>query len=413
MANGMAGLDTSGMSSFGKALKTLGETGVTEFINAFNNANSKVTSAASNMLTTFVNAANAKKGTLTTTFTALVQAVLTAINAKQRDFQTAGSTLMVKFIAGVKTQDSNARSTFTNIISGCLTAIKNKYSEFQSVGTQTMIKFIAGVRSQDTNARNTFTNIISGCLTAIKNKYSEFETAGQQCMVKFIAGVKSKESDLKTAFTSGLSGAVSGVRDYRDQFYSAGSYLVDGFASGISENTYKAEAKARAMAAAAARAAERELDEHSPSKVGYRIGDFFGVAFVNAIGDYEDKSYKAGSNMAEAAKLGLSKAVSKVKEFITDGINAEPTIRPVLDLSNVEAGAGRLNALFSRTQALSISAGMNRQNTTEVQNGANAPNAGNTFTFTQNNYSPKALSRVEIYRQTKNQFSAMERMVTT
>ena len=89
MANGMAGLDTSGMSSFGKALKTLGETGVTEFINAFNNANSKVTSAASNMLTTFVNAANAKKGTLTTTFTALVQAVLTAINAKQRDFQTA------------------------------------------------------------------------------------------------------------------------------------------------------------------------------------------------------------------------------------------------------------------------------------------------------------------------------------
>ena len=325
MANGMAGLDTSGMSSFGKALKTLGETGVTEFINAFNNANSKVTSAASNMLTTFVNAANAKKGTLTTTFTALVQAVLTAINAKQRDFQTAG----------------------------------------------------------------------------------------QQCMVKFIAGVKSKESDLKTAFTSGLSGAVSGVRDYRDQFYSAGSYLVDGFASGISENTYKAEAKARAMAAAAARAAERELDEHSPSKVGYRIGDFFGVAFVNAIGDYEDKSYKAGSNMAEAAKLGLSKAVSKVKEFITDGINAEPTIRPVLDLSNVEAGAGRLNALFSRTQALSISAGMNRQNTTEVQNGANAPNAGNTFTFTQNNYSPKALSRVEIYRQTKNQFSAMERMVTT
>lgn len=367
MANGMAGLDTSGMSSFGSALTKLGETGVTGFINAFNNAQSKVTAAASTMLTTFVNAANAKKATLTTTFTALVQAVLTAINAKQNEFQTSGSNSMIKFIAGVKTQDSSARSTFTNII--------------------------------------------SGCLTAVKNKYSEFETAGQQCMIKFIAGVKSKESDLKTAFTSGLSGAVSGVRDYHDQFYSAGSYLVDGFASGISENAYKAEAKARAMAAAAARAAEEELDEHSPSKVGYRIGDFFGIAFVNAIGDYEDKSYKAGSNMAEAAKLGLSKAVSKVKEFITDGINTEPTIRPVLDLSNVESGAGRLNALFSRTQALSISAGMNRQDTVEIQNGASAPNAGNTFTFTQNNYSPKALSRVEIYRQTKNQFSAMERMV--
>ena len=411
MANGMAGLDTSGMTSFGSALTKLGEAGITGFINAFNNANSKVTAAASNMLTTFVNAANAKKGTLTTTFTALVQAVLIAINAKQQDFQTAGSTLMVKFIAGVKTQDNSARSTFTNIISGCLTAIKNKYSEFQSVGTQTMVKFIAGVRAKDTDARNTFTNIISGCLTAIKNKYSEFQSAGEQCMVKFIAGVRSKDADTKNAFTSSLGGAISGVKDYYGQFYDAGSYLVDGFAKGISENTYKAEAKARAMAAAAARAAEKELDEHSPSKVGYRIGDFFGVAFVNAIGDYTEKAYKAGSGMAKAARTGLGNAISKVKDFIDSDIDTQPTIRPVLDLSNVEAGTSRLNAMFSRTQAMSISTGMNRQDTADVQNGENSPNEGSTFNFNQYNYSPKALSRVEIYRQTKNQFSAMERMV--
>ncbi len=411
MANGMAGLDTSGMTSFGSALTKLGEAGITGFINAFNNANSKVTAAASNMLTTFVNAANAKKGTLTTTFTALVQAVLIAINAKQRDFQTAGSTLMVKFIAGVKTQDNSARSTFTNIISGCLTAIKNKYSEFQSVGTQTMVKFIAGVRAKDADARNAFTNIISGCLTAIKNKYSEFQSAGEQCMVKFIAGVRSKDADAKNAFTSSLGGAITGVKDYYGQFYDAGSYLVDGFAKGISENTYKAEAKARAMAAAAARAAEKELDEHSPSKVGYRIGDFFGVAFVNAIGDYTEKAYKAGSGMAKAARTGLGNAISKVKDFIDSDIDTQPTIRPVLDLSNVEAGTSRLNAMFSRTQAMSISTGMNRQDTADVQNGENSPNEGSTFNFNQYNYSPKALSRVEIYRQTKNQFSAMERMV--
>ena len=36
----------------------------------------------------------------------------------------------------------------------------------------------------------------------------------------------------------------------------AGAYLVEGFADGISENTYRAEAKARAMARAAAEAAE-------------------------------------------------------------------------------------------------------------------------------------------------------------
>ena len=61
---------------------------------------------------------------------------------------------------------------------------------------------------------------------------------------------------------------------------------------------------------------------------------------------------------------------------------------------------------------MSINASMTRTPGESIQNGdPNATPTGASFNFTQNNYSPKALSRVEIYRQTKNQFSAMERMV--
>ena len=361
MANGMAEMDTSGMSGFSSALTSLGQAGIDGFINAFNNANSRVTAAATAMLNTFINAANTKKASLTTTFTTLVQAVITAINNKQSLFTVAGNTLMIKFIAGVRSQDTNTRSTFTNIVSGCLTVIRNKYSEFQSVG--------------------------------------------QRCMIKFIAGVRTKDSETKTAFTSSLGGAVSAIKDYYSKFYDAGSYLVDGFCKGISDNDYKAAARARAMAkaaaeAAAAEAAAKELDEHSPSKVGYRIGDYFGVAFVNAIGNYVDKSYEVGSGIANAAKNGLSNAISKVADFINDGIDAEPTIRPVLDLSNVEVGASRLNALLSRTQAMSINSRMSQPDEYDIQNEDGSSKNGSTFNFTQNNYSPKALSRVEIYRQT-------------
>lgn len=323
MAKGMAELDTSGMSGFSSSLTSLGQAGIDGFINAFNNANARVTAAATAMLNTFINAANAKKTSLTTTFTTLVQAVLTAINNKQPLFTIAGNTLMIKFIAGVRTKDS----------------------------------------------------------------------------------------DTKNAFTSSLGGAVSAIKDYYSKFYDAGSYLVDGFCKGISDNDYKAAARSKAMAKAAAEAAARELDEHSPSKVGYRIGDYFGVAFVNAIGSYKDKSYDAGSGIAEAAKTGLSNTISKIADFIADGIDAEPTIRPVLDLSNVEVGASRLNALLSRSQAMSISSRMSQPDEYDIQNEDGSAKNGSTFNFTQNNYSPKALSRVEIYRQTKNQFSAMERMV--
>ena len=413
MAKGMAELDTSGMSGFSTALIQLGNNGIDGFINAFTDASGRVTSAATSMLTTFINAANAQKGNLTSTFTTMMQAVLTTLTNYQTQFNTAGSTLMTKFISGIKSQDGNTKTAITNIIRGCITAINNKQTQFNTAGANLMIKLIAGVKSKDYETRNAFVNILSSCLTAIANKYPEFQNAGMQCMIKFIAGVKEKAEEVKTAFTGNLNASVTAIRDYHDQFKQAGTYLVEGFADGISENTYRAEAKARAMARAAAEAAEDELDEHSPSRVGYHIGDFFGLGFVNAIGTYAVKAYNASAEMADSAKTGLGNAIAKVKDMIDNGVDGQPTIRPILDLSDVEEKSHRLNTLFSRSQALTVSTGIAAARGRNLQNEDTNPNTGNSYNFTQNNYSPKALSRTEIYRQTKNQFSAMERMVET
>lgn len=413
MAKGMAELDTSGMSGFSTALTQLGNNGIDSFINAFTDASGRVTSAATSMLTTFINAANAQKSNMTSTFTTMMQAVLTTLTNYQTQFNTAGSTLMTKFITGIKSQDGNTKTAITNIVNGCVTAINNKQIQFNTAGANLMIKLIAGIKSKDYETRNAFVNILSSCLTAIANKYPEFQNAGMQCMIKFIAGIKEKAEEVKTAFTGNLNASVTAIRDYHDQFKQAGAYLVEGFADGISENTYRAEAKARAMARAAAEAAEDELDEHSPSRVGYHIGDFFGLGFVNAIGTYAVKAYNASADMAKSAKTGLGNAIAKVKDMIDNGVDTQPMIRPILDLSDIEEKSHRLNTLFSRSQALTVSTGIAASRGQNLQNEDTSPNAGNSYNFTQNNYSPKALSRTEIYRQTKNQFSAMERMVET
>lgn len=369
LANGITSVDTSGMSRFAQDFTNLGNSGIEGFINAFNNASSKVSAAATSMLTTFINAANAQKSAVVSTFTTMVNSVISSLTIQPYQFTTIGSTMMTNFITGIRGKDSLARNTFLTMINGCLTTLRNKFYEFNTVGQAVMTNLIAGIRSKDQTARDTFVQIVSRCLTAIRSKYTDF--------------------------------------------YNAGKYLVEGFADGITANTYLAEARARDMAAAAARAAERELDEHSPSKVGYRIGDFFGLAFVNAISDYADKSYKAGTNMAAAAKNGLSNAISKIREFVDGEMEVQPTIRPVLDLSEVRSGAGRLTAILSRSQAMKISSSMNRETTGEIQNGDGTPSVGNSYSFVQNNYSPKALSRIDIYRQTKNQFSALKGLVET
>jgi hypothetical protein len=134
------------------------------------------------------------------------------------------------------------------------------------------------------------------------------------------------------------------------------------------------------------------------------------MGYVNALIDYADKSYDAGANLGDSAKKGLRNAITKIVDMFNGDVDTQPTIRPVLDLTNVESGARRLNTMFARTQAMSIDVDSYR-NSSEGQNGVAGGRFGNTYQFTQNNYSPKALSRIDIYRQTKNQFSAMERMV--
>ena len=369
LANGIKSVDTSGMSTFAQNLTNLGNAGIDGFINAFTNANSRVSTAANTMVTTFINAAKAQQGNLTSTFTTMINGIVTTFTSKYNQFTIMGQTMMTNFISGIRTGDASARSAFVTIVSGCLTAIRNKFYEFNTVGQTMMTNLIAGIRTKNQLAKDAFVQIINSCLTAIRNKYTDF--------------------------------------------YNAGKYLVEGFAAGITANTYMAEARARAMARAAAAAAEAELDINSPSKVGYRIGGFFGMGFVNSLIDYTDKSYDAGASVAKSAKEGLRNAVSKIGDFIENGIDSQPTIRPLLDLSDVTEGAGRLSALLSRNQAMKISAGMEHEGTGIVQNGGITPTSGNNYNFTQNNYSPKALSRIDIYRQTKNQFSALKGLVET
>lgn len=193
-----------------------------------------------------------------------------------------------------------------------------------------------------------------------------------------------------------------------------GKAISEGISNGIKSTTSSVKSAATTMANTAVTAAKSALKVNSPSKEFYSIGAFSGEGFVNALLDYQKKSYDASASMAAYATDGLSEAIARVKDRLTNAVDAQPVIRPVLDLTNVESGTSKLNAMFSRTQATTISSHMAAKVEADNQNGAPvSATKGASYQFVQNNYSPKALSRVEIYRQTRNQFSTFERMAKT
>ena len=96
-----------------------------------------------------------------------------------------------------------------------------------------------------------------------------------------------------------------------------------------------------------------------------------------------------------------------------DLIDFEPTITPVLDLTQVKKEAGSLVDILAMpafdlgsTSSSAQNANNGFEDNRDASDGEETTNgSGSTVIFKQTNNSPKALSQVEIYRQTKNLIS--------
>lgn len=237
-------------------------------------------------------------------------------------------------------------------ISANSNAVKNAVANIAEVGKACMDGFTEGIEGSD---------------IPIVNAVSD-------AMYKVVNTIHAKKIVIDNAIRSMLKSALATISSTHTNFVDAGKNLVAGFASGIEDNTWIAEAKARVMAEAALRAAKETLDINSPSRKFYEVGEFAGEGLSNALSDYESKAYGSGSSLAESAMSGLKKAISKIKEMVENGIDGQPTIRPVLDLSNISEGVGTIGNMLNIKPSLgaisnlgNISAMMNGKG----QNGTN------------------------------------------
>jgi hypothetical protein len=194
---------------------------------------------------------------------------------------------------------------------------------------------------------------------------------GTQASTTFTTNVEN--STIKNAFDAPLNKAVSSARSSMSKFYDAGRYLVAGFANGIRDNIYLAQRAAIALADNTESAARSRLHINSPSKVFRKIGAGVPEGFAQGIERFSYLGARAVESMSNDAIGSASKVLSNVTAALTDDVNTQPTIRPIVDLSNVENSSDAISNMLAMDPTVSafsnvhsISAMMNRN-----QNGAN------------------------------------------
>ena len=196
----------------------------------------------------------------------------------------------------------------------------------------------------------------------LKDFAKNLKKVGEDAVKKFVSAFTSESAkkDLKSAAKTLAGKASDGAKEKKSSMESAGKELATGFGDGISEKTWYAEAKAKAMANAAEKAAKEALDINSPSKVFRKLGTSVPEGFAMGIGMMGDAVKAASKDMSSTAINSVSKSISRIGDMVSSDIDAQPTIRPIMDLSDVRAGANTIGSLLNTESSIGVVANAGR-----------------------------------------------------
>lgn len=323
----------------------------------------------------------------------------------------AGIDIILGFIQGLTTKLPDIIQTGVDFIVAFINGVASASVQLVEAAFQAMITFINGLSvCIDQNApiliaaiQRLMLSILRAAVTVLTSGISLLQNKGREIMEALIKGIKEKIEDVKSTIKDVISKAVSAIKDKLKDFKDAGKNLVDGMVEGIKERMQHAIDEAKEIGRSILKAIKEVLGIASPSKEFANVGRYAMIGLIQGLHQYASDVYSTTTNIGNGALDAMQESINGISKIVNDKFNCNPVIRPTLDLTNLTNGVKDINSMFNNQKIRAY--GQNGQN--DGNNGR----FGTNYNFTQNNYSPKALSAVEIYRQTKNQFSTLKGVV--
>lgn len=263
--------------------------------------------------------------------------------------------------------------------------------------------------------------LIAGLLEGIAKRVPKVVEAAVDLAVKFLKALSDNIPKLVQAgvdyIINFINGVADAIRKNSAKLGEAGgnlaSAIVEGMIKGLLAGGGKIAEQAKNVAKKALDAAKAVLGIKSPSKEFFKVGEDSGEGMSLGLKAVSNSVEDSAANLGEKALDSLRESMSDLSDIVNANIDTTPTIRPVLDLTDVQKNANKMGGMFNTPTIKPSSSGTTaRYLATTVRpkppgssdDSANSSAPGGV-TYIQNNTSPKALSSTEIYRQTKNQLS--------
>jgi tape measure domain-containing protein len=322
----------------------------------------------------------------------LIINIITGITNNINRLISAGANVIINFLKGIGNNIDKVVTAGINIFTNLITGISNNIGRMVSEGGKAIAHFITGIGNADVNIITAGTNTMIKFIQALGKNSVRLTNAGFITIIKFLNGIADSidkhEPDLIKA----------GFR--------IGQAIVTGMAKGLADIPLNVAGKAKDLGKSAIKHLGGVLGIGSPSRETHKIGRFFVQGFINGIDATSSNAYSSVSNFGN----NLLNAMNTI--LISDLVDTEPKITPVLDLSSIQSGASKIHSIINKDSLGTISLNhasiiSARQSGAESTDSVIQSQNGSSIKFEQNNFSPRALTPMEVYRQTRNQLSQL------
>ena len=334
--------------------------------------------------------------------------LLQLIIDKTPEIVACGMAIIIALLTGIRDNIYQIVTIAMEIITNFLQGIADRIGEIVTAGANIIIAFLQGLEAEIPRIADAALSLIETFCEEIGKSGERLATAALNMIITFVDGV------------------ISAIGEQANRLFEAaktsGQKVVDGFAEGLADigGRVKTAAEKLGNLAKTALDSAKGIFSGSPSKKSTESGKWFSQGFAKGIDDYAYLADRRASAMGQSSIKTLSKTLSGVSKLVLDGgMDTTPTIRPVFDLSELKRGANEANGLLfnkpsidvsqSRRNVSRVASTMTQDQTPAMQT---TTNQGAVLNYVQNNYSPKELSRIDIYRQTKNQLSTVKGALT-
>ena len=155
-------------------------------------------------------------------------------------------------------------------------------------------------------------------------------------------------------FTDATQMQLNAVTAFKSRFRVAGQDFAIGLAKGLDDRKQYVIKAAKVLAEGVLEKVREVFDEHSPSKEANEIGRYFDKGLAGGFRDGGSETTRAAKDMALDALYGVKDTLLALSTMIADGIDVDPVIRPVVDLSGVTAGAQAIGGMLGGSQTIPV-----------------------------------------------------------